>query len=417
MKIFFLFLVVVFMFEGVHAVQPVRKPFLLITIDGKPYKSGEILTVQAGQKLMMGVEMEGGRRDFCKFPDTYADIAGTAQILSRGSNGLAYQLNGKKAEWKLLNEKTAFLAGKFARINSQANQSKCEITISNEKFTQTSVNVTANTSWQFSQDGKTMQEENFAGSMVYIKLAGSSDRWFLSPSIQAGGMKNDRIQEKLIAFQAASDSIEDNFYRMKLLAVQHSVQNLQAAVNSIKSTIDEVKMDKPEYQISIVFVGLPSDNPNNHISVFATIKNNWILYEPLVKELSDQLGKLPALATKESKDELVGIIGKYADWQYNLPENTFKLLSRYIPDMMMENIQIPGNIHFIAEEKTVTDYTQTLSDFNDFLDQRIQHLPDEIQKISLVYTKLQAVRLYDGMFRNYFTSINWAKWKKTGEEQ
>ena len=42
-----------------------------------------MLTVISGQKLMMSVEMEGGREDFCKFPDTYANIAETAQILSR----------------------------------------------------------------------------------------------------------------------------------------------------------------------------------------------------------------------------------------------------------------------------------------------------------------------------------------------
>ena len=53
--------------------------------------------------------MEGGRRDFCKFPDAYADITGTAQILSRGDNGLTYMLNDKKAEWKLLSENVSFL--------------------------------------------------------------------------------------------------------------------------------------------------------------------------------------------------------------------------------------------------------------------------------------------------------------------
>ena len=42
------------------------------------------LTVTRGQKLNLEVEMEGGRRDYCKFPDAYADITGIAQILSRG---------------------------------------------------------------------------------------------------------------------------------------------------------------------------------------------------------------------------------------------------------------------------------------------------------------------------------------------
>jgi hypothetical protein len=114
MKSLVLFLVTMVLWVGVgYGVQPMRKPFLQLTIDGKPAKNGDILTVKPGQKLVLNVEMEGGRRDFCKFPDTYADIAGTAQILLRGKDGLTYELNGQKAVWKLLNEDIGFSADNF----------------------------------------------------------------------------------------------------------------------------------------------------------------------------------------------------------------------------------------------------------------------------------------------------------------
>lgn len=86
-----------------------------------------------------------------------------------------------------------------------------------------------------------------------------------------------------------------------------------------------------------------------------------------------------------------------------------------MPELNTETIQIPGNIRFIAEENTVTNYTQTYNDFNAFLDRRIAEVPAEIQKISSTQSRLQAVRLFDGMLRSYFSSINWAEWKNTRE--
>jgi hypothetical protein len=397
------------------AVQPARKPFLQIKIDGKAYKNGDILTVTSGQKLMMSAELEGGRKDFCKFPDTYADIAGTAQILSRGNDGLSYELDGIKAEWKLLNQRFLFSGDEFIKVNSPADQSTAEITISNTKFSQSFVKVTAKAKWQFIREGKITEEENSAEGTVYFKVAGSSDVWFSSPNVQAGGMKNDKIQEKLNMVQSEFDSIESYFYKMKFNAIQQSVKTLQTSVNEVKAAIDEVKKENDSYKANVTFIGLPSDKPYNDISFFAAIKTEWATLDLLLQDLKLQLGKLPAQSTNENKNELVRLIDKFNDWQLHLPENTFVILPRYIPELNAETIQIPGNIHFVGEEKKVTDYSQTLSGFNAFIDQRIAQLPTEIQRINSTQSRLQAVRLFDGMLRSYFSSINWAEWKNTRE--
>jgi hypothetical protein len=415
MKRFFFFLIMVFLVGALKASQPARKPFLQIKVDGIAYKSGGFLTVKSGQKLMISAELEGGRKDFCKFPDTYSDIAGTAQILSRGNEGITYELDGIRAEWKLLNQKFLFSADEFVKVNSQLNQPTAEITILNAKFSQSFVKVTVKAMWQFTRDGKVTEEENSAEGTVYFKLEGTSDVWFSSPNIQAGGMKNELIQEKLIAVQAEFDSIENNFYKMKFTAVQQSVKTLQTAVNEVKISIDEVKKGNTSYRATVVFIGLPSDKPYLDISLLTTVKTNWATLELLLQDLKLQLVKLPAESTKENKDELIRLIGKYNDWQYHLPENTFKNIPRYMPEISSETIQIPGNLHFIGEEKTVTDYAQTSSNFNAFLDRRIGQVPVEIQKINSTQSRLQAVRLFDGMLRSYFSSINWAEWKNTRE--
>jgi len=414
MKRFFLILVMFFTIGAVSAIQPVRKPFILIKIDGKAFKNGDILTVSPGQKLMIGVELEGGRRDYCKFPETYAEITGTAQILSRGENGLIYQVDGSKAEWKLLNEDIRFIPDEFVKVDSQSNPS-AEISISNAKFSQSFVKIIFKAIWQFNQNGNTSQEENLAEGMVYFKVAGTSDVWFSSPNIQVNGIKNDIIQEKLIVVQSACDSIEKNFYRLNFSGVQQSIRNLQNTVNVLKSTIDEVKVSNPSYQAKVLFIGLPSDHPCSDINVFSTVSASWTTLESMVSDLKQQLGKLPAQPTKESKDELVKIISLYIDWQSKLPENTIQHLPVYIPELKVDDIEVPEKIHSVAEKKSVANYSQSISDLNTFLDQRIDQIPNEIQRINSIHTRLQAIRLFDGMLMSYFSSINWAEWKNTRE--
>ena len=415
MKSLFLILVMVLMSGFGYGVQPLRKPFIPIKVDGKPSKSGYILTVKPGQKLMIDVEMQGGRRDYCKFPDTYADIAGTAQILSRGDNGITYQINGEKAEWKLIKEVVQFSPDNYLQVTTATNQSNAEISVSNDKFLQTFLKITIKASWQFTQNGKTTLEENTAQETIYFKVAGGSDIWFSTQNIQATGIKNELVGEKLKDVQSACDSIETNLFRLKFTAVQQSIKNLQTAVTTLKSTIDEVTASNPSYKTKVLIIGLPSDHPYSDISTLLSIKNSWVALQTLVNDQKQQLAQLNADASKENKAELANIITVYADWQNKLPPNTFNIITRYLVDLKAENIQVPENILSIAKEKTVADYSQTVNDLSTFFDQRIQQIPDEIQRISSTQTRLQAVRLFDGMLRSYISSIYWAEWKNTRE--
>jgi len=415
MKNIFFILVMVIMAGTVSAVQPARKPFLKIKIDGTLVKTGDLLSVTRGQKLKIEVEMEGGRKDFCKFPDSYADIAGTAQILLRGDNGLTYKLNDKTAEWKLLNENVQFTADDFIKVAASENQKTAELIVTNEKFSQSFIKATMKTTWQFNEGETTIKEENVAEALVYFKLAGASDVWFLSKNIKVSGIKNELVQEKLIVVQSACDSIEKDLYRLNFPAVQQAIRNLQNTTSDLKSTIDKLKVSNPSYQVKIVFTGLPSDHPFGNIGLFSAVKTNWSSLEPFLNELKLELGKLPEQPSAESKDELVKLIGSYADWQSKLPENTFNLLLNYIPDIHTDSIVSPEKLDLIAKEKVISDYPSALNEFNAFIDQRIKKLPVETQNINSVNTRIQAVRLFDGMLRSFFASIDWAEWVNTRE--
>ncbi|HEX7584719.1 MAG TPA: hypothetical protein VF373_08535, partial [Prolixibacteraceae bacterium] len=281
------------------------------------------------------------------------------------------------------------------------------------KFSQYSVRFTMKATWQFSQNNQTTQEENLAEGTIYFQVAGTSNVWFSSQNIQASGIKNDLVQERLNAIKNQCDSIENNIYKLKFSAVQRSIRNLQDKADSLKMTIDKVIAGNPAYKVKVTFIGLPSDHPFDDIEELSIIKSKWDSLSILVNNLKQELVKLPAESSKENKDKLINIITQYNDWQKKLSQNSFTVISRYIPEINIENIKIPDKIRSIIEEKAVSDYSQTINDFQTFLDARIVQASDELQKINSIHTRIQVVRLFDGMLRSYFSSISWAEWKST----
>jgi len=415
MKKLFLILVVVFMVGIALAVQPARKPFVKIKIDGTTVKTGDVLTVTNGQKLKLEVYLEGGRKDYCKFPDTYSDIAGTAEILTRGETGLIYELDGKKAEWKLLSETVKFSGEKYVQINNAENLPSAEITISNGKFSQTAVKAEMKAVWQFVQDGISINEENIADAVIYLKIAGSSDVWFQSQNIKASGVKDNSIQEKLSAVQSACDSIEHNMYHLNFPVVQQNIRNLQTSINELKTAIDAVKSSNSAYKLNISFIGLPSDKPVQDINSFATLKNVWADVEPFLTEQKQAVEKLTPETNADNKKELSRLISVYTDWQSKLPENSFGLLTKYIPEIHTDSIATPEKIALFGKEKNDADYEVILKDYANFLEARLKKAPVEMQKITSTGSRIQALRLFDGMLRSYFNSITWAEWINTQE--
>jgi len=413
MKRFFLILVMGLMVGNIFAVQPARKPFLHISVDGKPVKIGDIITVTPGQKITIAVDMEGGRRDFCKFPDTYSDITGKAQILSRGDDGLVYTIDGVRAEWQLKSQEFKFESDNLIKITSQPDKNTAEINVPNVSFSQSFVKAIVKITWQFTQDGKISREENVADGTVYIKLAGSSDEWFSSKNIRAKGIKNDQVLEKLNLVQADCDTIVKNIHRLNFASVQQSIRNVQASVTNLKTTIDEVKNSNPSYQTKITFIGLPSDDPYADIEAFNSVKTNWANLTSLTSDLSSEVTKLPAQEGNESKKNLLGLIERYNDWYVKLPEVDVTNLTDYIPEIKPDSINLMPNLASVAASKTVSDYTQTLNDFKAFLERRSRQVANETQLVNSVQSRLPAVRLFDGMLRSYFSSIVWADWEST----
>ncbi len=413
MKTLCFFLVLVFAYSTLSAVQPVRKPFLRVKIDGKQVKVGELLTVTHGQKLKIEVEMEGGRRDFCKFPDEYADISGNAQILSRGDKGIIYEIEGKKAEWKLTSENVQFSGDKYITVEPIANQLCANLLVSKEKFAQSFIKASVKSTWQFKTGENVTQEEYSAEATVYFKVAGESDVWYLSKFIKANGIKNEVILEKLVQFQVLCDSIERNLYQLKFPLAQQNIRNLQVISGEIKNSIDEIKVANSTAKINVVISGLPSDEPYLDISMFTEIKNKWMPVDSLLTDIKQNLDRLPEQGNTESQNILAKLIRKYLDWQAKLPEKSFEHLRQYIPQLQAESIMVPPMVEKFAKSANSADYTKAKNEFGSFIEMRNQKAGSELMDINSVSTRIQAVRLFDGMLRSFFASIDWADWVNT----
>lgn len=413
MKTLYFFLVLVFAYSTLSAVQTMRKPFLRVKIDGKQVKVGELLTVTHGQKLKIEVEMEGGRRDFCKFPDEYADISGNAQILSRGDKGIVYEIEGKKAEWKLTSENVQFSGDKYITVDPIANQLCANLLVSKEKFAQSFIKASVKSTWQFKTGENVTQEEYSAEATVYFKVAGESDVWYLSKFIKANGIKNEVILEKLVQFQVLCDSIERNLYQLKFPLAQQNIRNLQVISGEIKNSIDEIKATNSTAKINVVISGLPSDEPYLDINTFTVIKNKWLPVDSLLTDIKQGLDRLPEQGNAESQNILAKLIKKYLDWQAKLPEKTVEHLEQYAPKIQANNIILPELLEKYAKSGVANDYANAKKQYQTFIQMRIQMAPDELQEITSVSSRIQAVRLFDGMLRSFFASIEWADWVNT----
>ena len=139
--------------------------------------------------------------------------------------------------------------------------------------------------------------------------------------------------------------------------------------------------------------------------------------QTLLNDQKQQLGKLSSEFSAGSKNELGQIFNTCIDWQSKLPEKTFETILNYIPDFKTDNVRFPDNILLKADEISDTNYQQTINNFNAFLDRRTEQVTTEMQQISTVNGRIQAVKLFDGMLRSYFSSINWADWKDSRKSQ
>ena len=133
--------------------------------------------------------------------------------------------------------------------------------------------------------------------------------------------------------------------------------------------------------------------------------------EKLVNSQHIRLDQLEESAEKVKRRELLELIKPFTRWEDDLPNQAESLLQDYANDFNWENISIRSFLAFDPNEERINNLEQSQADFHRFLENRQEHIEAEKQKINYALTRLQAVRIFDGMLMGFFSSLNFARWE------
>ena len=396
------------------AQQPVRKPFIHIHVGDKIYQDGDEVTVKKGEKLRIQVSQEGGRRDFVKFPDTYAFVPGASEILFRSDNRGVMTYQGRRIEWDLQEESAHYVSENTVKIQTEGTSgTSAVITIPSEHVTRTYLRISLKTIWKYTDGTRISREENNSEAIIYLNIAGAFDTWFVSQNIQAKGVHDSDVERALQAVQASCDTIQVRLMQRQFDVIQQEINTLKTRVDQAQSSIERAKAVNPAFKAEVSFLGLPSDLPLQYIEDFSILKGRWSdLYNLLVNS-ADVIDQIPLNPDNSHKPLVLRLSADYLEWQRTLPPGSLNLISRYLGGMSGHPIELPGNLSIMAREKTIGDIESAANEIIDFYTLRAEQVPSEVQEINNANIRLQAVKLYDGMLRSYFSSIDWAPWVNT----
>ena len=409
------FLFFFFLSEAFSA-QPVREPFVELFIDGNKIVNASEIDVQKGDRLVLLAQIKGGLKDMVHYPDTYGDLGPDAEIVSKGFNKLVYKVDGKLCSWEKVDEKVNFESDNRIQLdinNKLINKHQAEVIIPVAKVVKSYIKVTITTTWEFHDSTNVKQGVNEASAVVYLDIQGNKNEWFATPNVKANGAPDEGIEQTLTEIQDSYSKIEDLFSTFDFASIQPEIRKLQSSVQQLNSQLRMISIQNPSHHSEIYFIGLPSDRAVSEIDDFKAIANAWNELDILVKQQEDKLHQLEQSGEKIRKRELLNIIKPFLQWQDDLPNSAESLLLQYAKDIKWQDVRINNFLSFNPEEERINNVMQVQEDLHRFLDNRIANIPFEKQKISYALTRLQAVRIFDGMLRGFFSSINFAHWENT----
>ncbi|HKJ40526.1 MAG TPA: hypothetical protein VKA27_00480, partial [Sunxiuqinia sp.] len=410
-RITILCFLVFFILGKAYSAQPVRDPFVELFVDGKKLVNAAEINVQKGDRFTVLAQIKGGLKDVVHFPDTYLDLGPDDEIVSKGYNKLVYKKDGKLCSWAKTDEKVNFESDNRIKLdinNDLVNKHQAEVIIPVAKVEKSYIKVTITTTWEYTEDSTTKQETNEATAVVYLDIQGNNNEWFATPNVKANGAPDEGIKQTLNEIQGSYNTIEDLFANFNFAAIQPEIHKLQASVNKLDQQLHMIAIQNPSHHSEIYFVGLPSDRAVSEISDFRAIAAAWDNLQQLVDQETTKLHQLEHSGDNIKKRDLLNIIKPFLEWQENLPSDAESLLHQYAKEIKWQDIRINTYLSFNPEEERINNKLQVEDDLHRFLDNRSANMAFEKQKISYALTRIQAVRIFDGMLRGFFSSINFA---------
>lgn len=409
----------IFIFHPVLGSEPMREPFIEISINGKIVKDGDEYTTNAGDELTVRAQISGGRRDFAQFPDTYADLDENTTVERRNQNEIIYTTGAQTYRWSLIKED--FLIETDNRIiteivpSERINLHRAYISIPPGKIEKSYIKLIVKAYWQLSIDDELQNEEvNEASTTISLNINMNDNQWYASRNIRANGQSNEILEAHFNQIQNYYDDIEQKLIEADLTNAQKGINELKTKIEETDSIIKSIKAENPSYFTDITFIGLPSDKPIKDGQTFMEVQEEWNKFETLVEELKVEFTALEDDDERTQRNKLYDIIDDLDSWYHKLPPGYIHLLQDYIPDVNWEEeLHINHYLSFNPEKEKVKDAAQTYSDLRQFFYDREDYYRSENQKIEATVLKLKVIRILDGMMKSHFSSINFAKWEDT----
>jgi len=415
-KIAILSFILLVSFGQVTAAEPLREPFIELYIAGKYVPNGSEVEVNKGEQFTLVTQSKGGRADFVQFPDTYADLGEDAKIISRGYNKLIYEKNGVVHKWEMVDEKIDLETDTKIKLSANSdliNKHQTDIFIPVDKVEKTYIKVKISTYWSYDNGTTTTTETDVAEATIYLHIQGNTNEWFATPNVKAAGNRDQVVEEKLTAIQDSYDKIESLLNNFEFPSIQREIHNLRTIVGQLEERVEYIVANEPTKHSDIFFIGLPSDQAVSDVGDFRALATAWDELEKLVNTHHTRLDQLESSPDKVKRRDLLEMIKPFTKWEEALPSGAESLLQDYAKDFNWENISIRSFLAFNPNEERINNLEQSQADFHRFLENRQENIEAEKQKINYALTRLQAVRIFDGMLMGFFSSLNFARWENT----
>lgn len=423
------FLILINVFASFSA-EPMREPFVEITVNGKTYVNGDKIETRPGERLQITAAIRGGRRDYCSMPEKYANIGKTTEIVSKGDDGMFFTVQGGsqfRGEWKLANETATFSSSGEVVVEhlpqQGVKQTGAFVTLPKSGISATYLKVRVNTLWKYERTtpaGLTKQEEeNKAEASFTLVLATVASGWYSSENIVVSGTEDFSLRNKLDQVQRFYKEIETALLAKNFNGARMHVSNLQTSLNSVKSEIERLKREKPNFECNVSLIGSPTDVSMGHLTTLEKLSDLWKTQYDIASSNTLKINQI--LVNKQislTNNIMKSVIKNYVDWGTPIPSDEVDIATLYDPTLVLTGTTLPfkvlnWNASAVEDASILKDQVtgiQLLSELREFYQERTSVSVEERKRIINAKNILTPVKTMDAQLKTYFGGLSWLKW-------
>lgn len=426
----FSFLLILSFVGESFAAEPMREPFVEITVNGKTYLNGEKIETRPGERLKITAAIRGGRRDYCSMPEKYANIGQTTEIVSKGDDGMFFTVQGGsqfRGEWKLANETATFSSSGEVTIEplqqQGVKQTDAFVTLPKSGISATYLKVRVNTLWKYERKtpaGITNQEEeNKAEASFTLVLSTVADGWYSSENIVVSGTDNFSVRNKLDQVQRFYKEIEAALLAKNFNGARMHFTNLQTSLNSLKTEIERQKRENPNFECEVSLNGSPTDVSMGHLNTLEKLSDLWKTQYDIASGNTLKINQM--LLNKQlglTNNIMKSVIKNYIDWATPIPTDEIGVVNLYDPKQVFAVTTLPlkvlnwnataGEDASILKDQVMG--IQMLSELRTFYQDRTRLSVEERKQIINSKNILLPVKAMDAQVKGYLGGLGWAKW-------